>query len=201
MEDYELTLFDRLNVIKDTIGKYGEDKFYLSFSGGKDSTALHYLLDMALPKNKIPRVFINTGIEFSLIVQFVKKMAEKDDRFIIVQPSMPIKPMLEKYGYPFKSKEHSLKMDEWQKGNKTKSIVRYVNGETSFDCPKKLMFQASEGYTLRLSNQCCYRLKKYPVERWERKTGHTCAILGMKMGEGGSASTTEVAWCSIRARF
>ena len=188
MEDYELTLFDRLNMIRDTINKYGEDKFYLSFSGGKDSTALHHLLDMALPENKIPRVFINTGIEFSLIVKFVKSLAERDDRFVILQPTMAIKPMLDKYGYPFKSKEHSLKIGQWQKGNRTKSIRRYVAGETSFDCPKRLMFQAEEGYPLRLSNQCCYRLKKYPVERWERKTKHTCAILGMKMGEGGERS-------------
>ena len=33
MEDYELTLFDRLNMIRDTINKYGEDRFYLSFIG------------------------------------------------------------------------------------------------------------------------------------------------------------------------
>ena len=32
--DNELLLFDRLNVIKDTVNKYGEDKFYISFSGG-----------------------------------------------------------------------------------------------------------------------------------------------------------------------
>lgn len=61
--DNELLLFDRINVIKDTINKYGEDKFYLSFSGGKDSTVLHHLVDMALPNNRIPRVFANTGIE------------------------------------------------------------------------------------------------------------------------------------------
>ena len=39
--DNELLLFDRINVIKDTITKYGEENFYLSFSGGKDSTILH----------------------------------------------------------------------------------------------------------------------------------------------------------------
>lgn len=61
--DNELLLFDRINVIKDTINKYGEGKFYLSFSGGKDSTVLHHLVDMALPNNRIPRVFANTGIE------------------------------------------------------------------------------------------------------------------------------------------
>ena len=28
-EDYELTLYDRINVIKTTINKYGEDNFYI----------------------------------------------------------------------------------------------------------------------------------------------------------------------------
>jgi len=96
--DNELLLFDRKNVIKDTIKKYGEENFYLSFSGGKDSTILHYLLDMALPNNRIPRVFINTGIEYNDIVAFVKDLASKDDRFIILNPKIPIKPMLEKHG-------------------------------------------------------------------------------------------------------
>ena len=52
MTENEFLLIDRLNAIKDTINKYGEDKFYLSFSGGKDSTVVHHLLDMALPGSK-----------------------------------------------------------------------------------------------------------------------------------------------------
>lgn len=106
-QDNELLLFDRVNVIKDTIKKYGEENFYLSFSGGKDSTVLHHLLDMAIPNNKIPRVFINTGIEYLKIVEFVKEMAKNDSRFVILAPSVKPKEMLEKYGYPFKSKQHS----------------------------------------------------------------------------------------------
>ena len=105
--DNELILFDRLNVIKDTINKYGEENFYLSFSGGKDSTVLHHLLDMALPGNKIPRVYANTGIEYQAIVEFVKSMQKTDDRIKIIQPQQNIKQVLEKYGYPFKSKMYS----------------------------------------------------------------------------------------------
>lgn len=63
----DLILWDRLEAIKTTIQKYGEENFYLSFSGGKDSTVVHHLLDMALPENKIPRVYINTGIEYIYI--------------------------------------------------------------------------------------------------------------------------------------
>ena len=71
--DNELLLFDRIEVIKATDQKYDlQHNAYLSFSGGKDSTILHHLLDLALPGNRIPRVFINTGIEYQYIAEFVK---------------------------------------------------------------------------------------------------------------------------------
>ena len=73
MTENEFILQDRLGVIRDTIHKYGEDKFYLAYSGGKDSTVVHYLLDMALPDNTIPRVFANTGIEYNAIVEYVRE--------------------------------------------------------------------------------------------------------------------------------
>ena len=58
IEQNEFILFDRLEKIKQIIAKYGEENFILfAYSGGKDSTILHYLLDMAIPDNKIPRVF------------------------------------------------------------------------------------------------------------------------------------------------
>ena len=73
MTENEFLLQDRLGVIRDTIRKYGEENFYLSFSGGKDSTVVHHLLDMAVPGNRIPRVFSNTGIEYNAIVEFVRE--------------------------------------------------------------------------------------------------------------------------------
>ena len=107
MHDNELLLFDRLEIIKTVVNKYGENQFYISFSGGKDSTVLHHLVDMALPNNKIPRVYSNTGIEYLKVVEFVKKMAKDDKRFIILTPTTNIKKTLEERGYPFKSKEYS----------------------------------------------------------------------------------------------
>ena len=113
--DNELLLFDRIEVIKTTNQKYDlENNAYLSFSGGKDSTILHYLLDKALPNNRIPRVFIDTGIEYTKIREFVMGLAKNDDRFIIVRPSKPIRQTLESVGYPFKSKQHSHNIDLYQ---------------------------------------------------------------------------------------
>lgn len=74
----EMILNDRIMKIQSVIEKYGPEKFSLNFSGGKDSTVLSYLLDEALPGNKITRVFVNTGIEMKAIVDFVKEIAERE---------------------------------------------------------------------------------------------------------------------------
>lgn len=77
MTENEFLLVDRIAKIKSTIEKYGEENFYISFSGGKDSTVLSALVDMALPGNTIPRVYANTGIEYKLILEFVERERER----------------------------------------------------------------------------------------------------------------------------
>lgn len=196
--DNELILFDRLNVIKDTINKYGEDNFYVAYSGGKDSTIVHYLLDIALPNNQIPRVFINTGIEFIDMVRFVKSMAEKDDRFILIKPSKPIRYILETYGYPFKSKEHAKKVDQYQRqGKYTSYIERYLDENTPglYRCPNILRYQFTEENHLRISHYCCKKLKKDPVNEWARKNKKKVAITGLRNDEGGERAN--IKGCAI----
>ena len=125
--DNDLLLYDRIEVIKATNQKYDlENNAYLSFSGGKDSTILHRLLDIALPNNRIPRVFIDTGIEYNLIRQFVMDMAKEDDRFVILKPSVPVIPMLKQFGYPFKSKQHAHNIALYQANPQRFEEVRQV---------------------------------------------------------------------------
>ena len=58
MTENDFLLQDRIAKIKSINEQYDlEHNAYVSFSGGKDSTVLHYLIDEALPGNKIPRVF------------------------------------------------------------------------------------------------------------------------------------------------
>ena len=84
MTENEFILNDRITKIKSINEMYDlENKSYISFSGGKDSTVLSYLIDEALPNNNIPRVFINTGIEYKATLEFVREMASKDNRFVI----------------------------------------------------------------------------------------------------------------------
>ena len=46
---------------------------------------------MAIPENKIPRVYANTGIELNMIKDFVFKKAESDERFKIITHSITIR--------------------------------------------------------------------------------------------------------------
>lgn len=186
--DNELILFDRLEIIKTINKEYDlENKGYISFSGGKDSTVLHYLIDMALPNNKIPRVFINTGIEYNDIVSYVKELQKNDDRIFIIPPKN-IKQVLEKYGYPFKSKQHSHYVSIYQHSKRGQSVNRYlgiIESTTKFRCPKALMYQFTDNFKLKISEQCCNKLKKEPFKNWEKKHYKSISILGLRMEEGG----------------
>ena len=62
--EYNFILEDRIAKIQSINQLYDlENNSYISYSGGKDSTILHYLIDLALPDNHIPRVYANTGID------------------------------------------------------------------------------------------------------------------------------------------
>ena len=188
MKDNELLEIDRIEKIRSINKLYDLEKnAYLSFSGGKDSTVLHYLLDLALPNNKIPRLFINTGIEYEYIVDFVKQLEQKDSRIQIVNSGVNIKKMLEIEGYPFKSKEHSLKVGEWQKGSIAKSSIYYkeMSGKSRYACPKKLLYQYERNFKLRLSDKCCYRLKKDIFHKWEKENKKHILMTGMLAEDGG----------------
>lgn len=197
MTDNELLLQDRLQKIQQVIGKYGEENFYIAFSGGKDSTVLSALVDMALPDNKIPRVYANTGIELNMIRDFVLEMQKDDDRIVVIKPSVPIKPMLEAEGYPFKSKAHCVFHERYRNSGKLLSVQQYLGERkdkkpwsASKSCPKILKYQFTKEFALKISDKCCFRLKEEPVEKWRITNNKLYSILGIMRDEGGRRTTS-----------
>ena len=85
--------------IQQWIDEYGEDGVYVSFSGGKDSTVLLDLVRQDHPS--VRGVFIDTGLEYPEIRDFVRTF----DNIDWLKPKMTFKKVIEKYGYPFISKE------------------------------------------------------------------------------------------------
>ncbi len=189
MDDNEFLLMDRIQKIQAINRQHNLEKnAYVSFSGGKDSTVLHYLIDMALPNNKIPRVFMNTGIEYNLLVKFVKELAKQDERITVVNSNIKIKQMLEKDGYPFKSKEHAHFVMVYQhtyKINHSCEMYLDKNSYKKIHCPKNLVYQFTDDFKLKISDRCCYRMKKENFAKWEKANNKTIAITGMRRGEGG----------------
>ena len=200
MTDNEFMLYDRVEKIKTTIEKYGEENFSISFSGGKDSTVLSWLVDYALPGNSIPRVYADTGIDYNLVREFVYGLAENDKRIEIIKPSKPIKQTLDAVGYPFKSKTHSFFVDVYQRRGKLTGVQEYL-GEIpvqrgknkgtykygQYRCPQKLEYQFTpDGLNFPVSRKCCVEMKEKPLDNWNAKNGYTITMTGVRRAEAGS---------------
>jgi len=196
--DYEFMLQDRIAKIQAINEQFDlEHNAHISFSGGKDSTVLTHLIDLALPNNKIPRIYANTGIEYNDMVKFVKGIAAKDDRFIILNQKKNIRRTLDTYGYPFKSKLHSQKV--WRGQNNLKAgkeisdfLKLYINPENKSiiqRCPQALTYQFKEILPFKVSDKCCEKLKKALFHDYEETSGRHMTITGMRSDEGGARET------------
>ena len=95
--------------IRQWVNEFGEDGVYVSFSGGKDSTVLLHLVRELYPD--VEGVFCDTGLEYPEIREFVKTF----DNIIWLKPKMNFKQVIDKYGYPFISKEVSETIEEAKK--------------------------------------------------------------------------------------
>ena len=195
MDEFEFLLEDRIAKIQSVNEQYDlENNSYIAFSGGKDSTVLHYLIDLALPGNKIPRVYSNTRIEYNMVVKFVKSIADEDERFVILNQKRNIKQTLEKYGYPFKSKVFSFNLDLYQRLGLTrgvKAFLRLAPSKTGkmktgqMACPEKLKYCFTDSFKLKVSSHCCDYLKKDLSKQWMKENNKNRAITGLRKEEGG----------------
>ena len=184
--DEKFFLQDRIQKIQQIIGEYGEENFIIAFSGGKDSTVLSALIDMAIPNNQIPRLYANTGIELEMIKAFVSKKAENDERIVMLKPEKPIVKTLREKGYPFKSKNHAKWVEVYQRNGKTQGVANYLGEgkKLSTYCPKKLKYQFEQNFKLKLSDKCCLELKEKPLSQWAKEHNKPYSITGIMRVEG-----------------
>ena len=161
--------------ITEWVEHFGENGCYVSFSGGKDSTVLLYIVRSLYPD--IEAVFVDTGLEYPEIRQFVKSF----HTVTILRPEMRFDKVLEKYGYPIVSKEVSECIDQARKYLKDNKHYKYrmdkLNGKkSSHNCPQwKFLLDAP----FKISNKCCNVMKKKPAHDYHKKSGKVPFIATM----------------------
>ena len=148
-----------------------DDQCYVAFSGGKDSTVL---LDLVWSINpRIPAVFVDTGLEYPEIREFVKSYG---DRVVWLKPKMPFNQVIEKYGYPVISKEQSQFISEARNSKSIKLIATRLYGNKANRGKVSKKWDKVLTAPFNVSHKCCDIMKKNPSKKYENDTGRAPII-------------------------
>jgi 3'-phosphoadenosine 5'-phosphosulfate sulfotransferase (PAPS reductase)/FAD synthetase len=155
---------------------------YVSFSGGKDSTVLLDLARRIYPD--IEAVFIDTGLEYPEIREFVKTK----DNITWLRPKINFKEVIEKYGYPVISKRVSRQLHDVKKHGKSCWAWRCFDGEEKGSYEMK-RYKYLIDSPFRISDKCCAVMKKAPVKEYGKKVNKK-AVIGTMTDESQQRQTT-----------
>lgn len=170
-----LPLEAKINHSKQVIRQWYEENdgmVYVAFSGGKDSTVLLDLVRSIYPDT--PAVFIDTGLEYPEIRDFVKTF----DNVEWSKPEKNFQQILKEDGYPVVSKRVAGMLDTIQNptGKNNATINFYLTGEKrngkiskAGKLQKKWRFLLDADF--KISNKCCTYMKKKPADIYMKKTG------------------------------
>ena len=144
--------------------EYFNGEVYVSFSGGKDSTVLLHLVRKIYPE--IEGVFVDTGLEYPEIREFVKTI----DNIKWIHPKLNFKDILNKYGYPVVSKEQSQYISEYKNTKSEKLKNTRLNGNKwgMGKISKKWLYLLDVPF--KISDKCCKYMKKEPIYKYEKET-------------------------------
>lgn len=161
-----------------------DGKVYVSFSGGKDSTVLLDLVRRIYPD--VPAVFIDTGLEYPELREFVKTVPN----VIWIKPEMNFRKVIEKYGYPLISKDVAEKIYSARKGG---YALKRFDDDSEYNKKYGCMYSVSRWTWLKdsnipISNKCCTEMKKKPAKKYEKETGNK-AIVGAMACESRTRKT------------
>lgn len=165
-QDLELKIALTKQRIREWVTEFSSQGVYVSFSGGKDSTVLLHLVRSIYPD--VEAVFVNTGLEYPEIQQFVKTF----DNVRILYPKKTFKQVISECGYPVLTKRLSRVIGDAQKG--VKYALDYVNLEGSCVKGNKISKYNANKYKellnsdFYLSNKCCDIMKKSPMHNFSR---------------------------------
>lgn len=149
-----------------------DGKVAVSYSGGKDSSVLLWLVRQLYPD--VPAVFSHTGLEYPEVVRMVMNTSNH----VILRPKMRFSEVIRRYGWPVASKKIARGILTLRNPtDKNKNVYRLydeginrfgrpVNGRRVSNCWRFLC-----NAPFQVSDHCCEVMKKEPSRRYCRSTG------------------------------
>ena len=139
--------------------EYWDGKVYVAFSGGKDSTVLLHLVRSMYPD--VPGVFVDTGLEYPEIRDFVKTI----ENIVWIKPERSFKEVIETQGYPVISKECSQAIYELRNYNLSEKWKdHYLKRKIS----NKWKYLLDSDF--KISHMCCRIMKKKPFKIFNKQS-------------------------------
>lgn len=167
-----------------------EGKVYVAFSGGKDSTVLLHLVRSIYPG--VPAVFVDTGLEYPEIKQFVKTK----DNIITMRPKKLFINVIKDEGYPVVSKRVARQIRDLKNPTEKNKATRklYLEGIKRDGTKTKHFKLAKKWHKLidcpfKISEKCCDIMKKEPIKRYQKESKRN-GFIGMMATDGQQRETT-----------
>lgn len=153
------------------------NKYYLSYSGGRDSHFLYWFIKNYLHDDKIEIVSINTYMEHP---QILKRM--KDNADVILYSAMKPFEIKEKFGSPCFTKFQDDMISRYQKGLRSDALMARIYGFSfvgrdgkNYKTQYKINTTAKDlllsGQLHKISPACCKKLKKDVAREFEKQSG------------------------------
>lgn len=168
-----------LEFLKDRFkAKIEPERYFLSYSGGKDSHFLFWFIKEYLMEERIEVVGVNTSFE---IPEIRNRILQNSDT--VLKPSIRRQDIKAKYGIPCYSKQQDEFIYRYQHGNRSKNTMKYIMGENPvFTLNKGARERLLSGSLHPVSNKCCYYNKELPMMQYGKETGKK-PIIGVRRAE------------------
>ncbi|MBA7490899.1 Phosphoadenosine phosphosulfate reductase [subsurface metagenome] len=164
-----LSFIDKIKLSKIKIKQFIKEldnKVYVAFSGGLDSTVLLHLVRGIDPDILAVRVIESSYHELNDFVNTFENIKQ-------IKPSKSYNEVIKEYGYPVISKEVSKNISRYRTGND--DVKRYRMFGVRIDgsigkigvIPNKWHYLVNAPF--KISDRCCDIIKKNPIKKFEKE--------------------------------